>query len=1438
NFKGDDGTETSQDQMDKNMNIQRQKFQVVDNAQKVTSITDLVTNVVSSHFPVGEELQVQTPNMGLKIQKLKAKDLKSEINIDNAKINLPNFCELENSKQTPTSSGAYNPSDEFNCTNKIITLQGTSLSTPPSGHNGMNETKIGLSTSLGLSFFNENGVEIKITKSKKNLDLWIPRDKNLPNYPFQWVNVSNQTIPKSSQILPNSFDIQTSNASIHIEIQPDVIDINTIGYLVLVKFGHSPQMNSTYKNYNYWKLMCPQDHLNHTLNGTQIPYFNFFLNTSQVNGHRGFAGYGLRQLTKLEIDSYCSNLTSLKEPPFMPLNETILFQNDFSIRVYTSGCYYFDKYTGKWRSDGMEILADTNFTSAHCQSNHLTSFAGGFIVLPSKINFNYVFANAGFLENPVIYSTVIGLVALYILIGLWAYVNDRRDKKRVGISVLEDRFSSDNYFYEIIVFTGNRSNASTDSKVSLILNGDNYETNPREMIDKKRKLFRRGGIDSFVLGCPKPLGNLNYLRVWHDNSGKGEHASWYLKFIIVHDLQTREKFYFLCEKWLALEKSDGLIDRILPVAGEKQKTEVRYLMKKQAKQNIRDGHLWFSVFARPAQSSFSRLDRITCCFVLLSITMLMNILYYEMGNSTSSGGLDIGPFKLTTEQIGIGLITNLITFPPCFLLVQLFRRSKSRSIKSTQLRNILKEKSQKMERSYTNYGLTDLNLEQPEQREETEVNEDSTKSNKYKVKSKKKKLLFPWWMKIFAYILSFMFAFVSLFFTVIKGIEFGDEKVKKWLSSLAISFLTSIFLTQPIQVLLVALFFVLICRKYDESQDSQTDSDDNGESLNDMYTYSKFKYSSDEKIEKFGMSSDAQILKASELQAAREQRLREVKIWDAVREIVIYFIFLCVLFTVCYTNNGTTSYGYQAMIKKVFEPSITTIDDFWKWSMDSLAVNLRAGRWYDGSQPYGLAGFLNDKTSRMLGYATFRQVRVKNNSCTTINNFNGSISFCNEDLNLFNEEKSSYGFNWNTYNESFEPEHGMNAIYNAYQYRDSSSLKTIPLFGKYNTYMGGGYVYELRGKVDFLRGNMSLMQQMNWIDRQTRAVIIEFSVYNPSLNMIMVSYILIEVLPSGNLLAMARFDPLNLFNEITSNSYILKLVFDAIYMLFITFFMIKQIVVLWKTGFIKYFKQFWNYIEWLIIIFSWSAFAIFIYRLNEANEVLDFFKKTQGYGYLNLQRINSWNQLLSIFMGLCAALGTLKFLKLFRFNNKIYSIATTLKYSIRHLLGFSLVFLLIWLAFVQLMYLIFFERLFAYYTIFRSAMTSFQIMLGKFDSSSLLRDGTLFGPLVFSFYNIMIVLILLNIFISIVCDAFEKVREEIQINNNELEIVDYFMEKFENAFGSSTSKAKDGPIKKDNEYCEGHQQLPSRISNLLMVISDNVDQSDFFMNSPEPKKFI
>lgn len=49
-------------------------------------------------------------------------------------------------------------------------------------------------------------------------------------------------------------------------------------------------------------------------------------------------------------------------------------------------------------------------------------------------------------------------------------------------------------------------------------------------------------INRYFMGTKEPLGDLRYLRIWHDNTGKGAYKNWYLNRVIVDDLQERDRY--------------------------------------------------------------------------------------------------------------------------------------------------------------------------------------------------------------------------------------------------------------------------------------------------------------------------------------------------------------------------------------------------------------------------------------------------------------------------------------------------------------------------------------------------------------------------------------------------------------------------------------------------------------------------------------------------------------------------------------------------------------------------------------------------------------------------------------------------------------------------------------------------------------------------------
>jgi hypothetical protein len=340
------------------------------------------------------------------------------------------------------------------------------------GSNGNNQTNIGSSRTLSYSLYDENSNEITVNNLATPIDYWIAKDPSVPITPYKYVFAINASQLNTSESLAYLNDSQVkdgfmvtglaltgANVSVHVQLKP----INfTLNFLTLVKFGDNPSLINQY--FDALNIFCSND----LVNDANDSFYLTFLNMTQVNGFKGYLGIAISELEPGSID--CQNKSSTTNEMLINLfsQKNSTFTSDYWLRIYTAGCYFSDPNTLEWSSYGMEILSDTSISHTHCQSNHLTSFAGGFIVLPPAIDFNKAFANASFLDNPVIYSTVIALICIYILLAIWAIWMDVRDDKKQGVTLLGNEKcvnKEDKYAYEIIVFTGGRMHAGTKSQV-------------------------------------------------------------------------------------------------------------------------------------------------------------------------------------------------------------------------------------------------------------------------------------------------------------------------------------------------------------------------------------------------------------------------------------------------------------------------------------------------------------------------------------------------------------------------------------------------------------------------------------------------------------------------------------------------------------------------------------------------------------------------------------------------------------------------------------------------------------------------------------------------------------------------------------------------------------------------------------------------------------
>ncbi|UJR25703.1 hypothetical protein I4U23_007054 [Adineta vaga] len=1340
-----DGNDFSWETIQKNRNSYYQNELANQIMIQMKELITLITSSLNIHLNIGQDFIVDTSQVLMSLETKSFESFSNQFNkqIGNGQIQLPlNFNSFLNTNEKVSIRSIMEPLAAFG--------------------NSKSQSNTNLSRSISFSFLDSNQNELSIqTDLNHSITIIVPRDPNLIIPPMILQNVTSLNSTPHNLIFHYHYLNLTTTlpVSVHWEIQP----LNTtVAYLFIYRFDQIPQLNSSINQVDGWTLLCPSNLINNTT-------YRYFIDNQLTVNHQAII-FGLRELNSTEINQGCFN-PSINYLPIT--NEHYHFSTNYQLRIYTSGCYYLDT-NNQWKADGVVVGSLTNHYETQCFSTHLTSFSGGFTVLPESVNWSYVFANADFMKNKTIYITVICVSAIYIILLVYSRYKDKKDIEKLGVTPLSDNHPTDQYFYQIIVFTGQRKDAGTKSNVCFVLHGDNDDTQIRRLADPQRPVLQRGGINAFIMSVPKSLGLLSCIRLWHDNSGKGSSSSWFLKYIIIRDLQTMEKFHFICQRWFAVEEDDGKIERVLPVASEIEKRRFSYLLTKRTYHSISDGHLWFSIFSRPPSNTFTRVQRCTCCFVLLFTSMFLNIMYYDLSNETNmnlgtdSARLSFGSFYISPQQIIIGIIVEFFALIPSLLLVQLFRRLRSRQQGESSLQQTL-------------YRI------KPDLKIRNDV-------------SRKKSLTFPWWCIFIAYGLCIALVGVSILFIIARGIEFGDVKTQKWLASILSGFFSSMLLTQPLKIISLAILFACFCGKSNDDKEANEFLDDNQIDLDydEEYLHSM----EDNVLYTNRSSSRVNRLDDGEVDWARNQRLKEIHMWAIIREVAIYIWFLSLLYIVIYANRNSNSYLPVKHLRSYFFNSrqnnmdytkISTINQYWNWLENSFVENIRAQQWYNGDLPRNLSGFINDKTNRLMGWPTIRQIRIKSTPCHLQNSI---ASTCLYDYSLFDEDNESYQPGWinhtlGTFSSS---------INQAFVYKSRKELNTYMYIGDHETYGGGGYTYELRGRLSDLRSNLSELHRLGWIDNRTRAVIIQMTLYNPNVDVFIFTTFLLEFLSTGGIHPTARFEPLN-FYAFTS---IFQLICTILYLIMIIYLMYIEIRSMIELK-MNYFRRFWSYIELGIIICSWISVGIYIWRHFQFQHIGDLFKETNGYVYVNLQSAAYVNDILTYLLSFCCFFGTIKCIRLCRFNQRLCLFIHTLQYASKELFSFAIMFSVVFISFISLFYLIFTSTIWSCSTLLTTTQMLFEMTLMKFDAHELVDAAAFLGPM----------------FLSIINRNFQRARENL-VNDDQM-IFSYMMKRFQRATGLLKLNEEEVQAERDAlmrlDYHDPIERFPDKIDQLLETLN-------------------
>nr|XP_047124646.1 uncharacterized protein LOC100213839 isoform X5 [Hydra vulgaris] len=1121
-----------------------------------------------------------------------------------------------------------------------------------------------------------------------------------------------------------------------------------------VSFGQKNNLtNSEIKNSSFFVERNQQAHL---LDGGTLILWDFqnstyaFLNNSVL--YISFFYVGPMPAKKLEENSYTYDEKEY-EGEFI-----------YEMKSYCSECNYWNEISNKWMSDGCQLdFETTSFEVTKCKCKHLTGF-GGFYVAPNVIQK----PSLALLKKGYLLLVIVTIILLFWICGLiFARRMDIKDNTKYGVCPLPDNSPEDSYLYQITVNTGDRIHAGTNSKIFFILAGDISKTKTHRLIDSERQCFQRSASDSFILTTPNCLGDLTYIRLWHDNKGGG----WYLRNVEVLDLQTDKRYYFMAKCWIAIDKGDCLLDVTIPVSASDELTHFSYLFTTRVRNDFFEKHLWFSVFTRPPRSIFNRCERLSVAVLLVVVQMTASTMFYgKVSNDPVNNNKVLG-INFSWQQIYVALISACITVPVELIFVHVFH----------------------LINPFYKFAL---------KKKDIESNTCSTfDENNFKKEIKKKKGFYlPYWAKYVTWSLCVIAILSCSCVVLLFGMSFGNKKSLDWLISVILSMVHDVFVMQPMKIFIIAIITALAIKKIDDKQKYFADDQAKILAHNENWLHNFHKrLSIFERVELDISPPDKHLI-----ESIKESRMHKLRLYSLVRELLFYLIFALLVFYLAYASHGNYSFTQTNNIESLFNlrsdssstkqhlvlKQLRSKNDFWVWLNSFFFLQVFPEPWSNKKSDGNI--FINDFNSKIINGIRIRQARVKSHSCLKPSLVADLfILDCLSELKSSLEETNDFDFDWSLPKKYSFP---INQSTKPWRYQTSNELDGYPFGAKLQTYFGGGYVIEIFPKWNNKKVIEDVKKHM-WIDRQTRAIFIEFALFNAATNNFNMVTFVFEFPASGGLIPSYSVSTFKLYPS-ENDAVIIGCQLIFFVMMFI--FTIRECRMLRRTGW-KYFKGFWNLTEVMLVLLSIQAVVFFFYRGKLAKDLLNRLPAKEPQKFINFQFASYWDLMFTYIVSLIVFIVNIKFMKILNFNPRISMMSATLKASSHYLITLAFTLFVIMSAMVCFSNIAFGAVLEGYKSYFETTVSLMSLVLGKFDFNQIQNSCGYIGPLFLFAFNIWMNWIMMSLFISILNNGFLTVRSKAVLQKDEYNILNFFESRLKGLLGLSYKKSFNSEIKNCNE---------------------------------------
>ncbi|XP_063666773.1 polycystin-2-like protein 2 isoform X7 [Pan troglodytes] len=400
--------------------------------------------------------------------------------------------------------------------------------------------------------------------------------------------------------------------------------------------------------------------------------------------------------------------------------------------------------------------------------------------------------------------------------------------------------------------------------------------------------------------------------------------------------------------------------------------------------------------------------------------------------------------------------------------------------------------------------------------------------------------------------------------------------------------------------------------------------------------------------------------------------------------------------------------------------------------------------WYNNQQLYNLKNSSRIYYENiLLGVPRVRQLKVRNNTCKVYSSFQSLMSECYGKYTSANEDLSNFGLQINT------------------EWRYSTSNTNSPWhWGFLGVYRNGGYIFTLSKSKSETKNKFIDLRLNSWITRGTRVIFIDFSLYNANVNLFCIIRLVAEFPATGGILTSWQFYSVKLLRYVSYYDYFIASC-EITFCIFLFVFTTQEVKKI-KEFKSAYFKSIWNWLELLLLLLCFVAVSFNTYYNVQIFLLLgQLLKSTEKYS--DFYFLACWHIYYNNMIAITIFFAWIKIFKFISFNKTMSQLSSTLSRCIKDIVGFAIMFFIIFFAYAQLGFLVFGSQVDDFSTFQNSIFAQFRIVLGDFNFAGIQQANPILGPIYFITFIFFVFFVLLNMFLAIINDTYSEVKADYSI---------------------------------------------------------------------------